>query len=103
MGAKKKAHKWNVMALEFQLEFGVAFCHHLNILFPCMGRTVGGQLSMSMEILELKLLRPISRLHHCLVVVLEQDTWLKFGFLICDLMDNPVYSTLWSTVHDNPG
>lgn len=40
MGAKEKAYKWNVMALEFQLEFGVAFCHHLNILFPCMVRTV---------------------------------------------------------------
>ena len=55
MGAEERAHKWNVTALEFQLEFGVAFCHHLNILFPCMVRTVGGQLSMSMEILELKL------------------------------------------------
>ena len=103
MGAEERAHKWNVMALEFQLEFGVAFCHHLNILFPCMVRTVGGQLSMSMEILELKLPRPVSRLHHCLVVVLEHDILLKFGFLICDLMDNPVYSTLWSIVHDNPG
>ena len=58
---------------------------------------------MSMEILELKSPRPVSRLHHCLVVVLEQDTLLKFSFLICDLMDNPVYSTLWSAVHDNPG
>ena len=96
MGAKEKVHKWNVMALEFQLEFGVAFCRHLNILFPCMVRTVGGQLSMSMEILELKLPRPVSRLLHCLVVVLEQDTLLKFIFLICELMDN-LYSVEYSS------
>ena len=29
MGAKEKAYKWNVMALEFQLEFGVAFALHV--------------------------------------------------------------------------
>lgn len=96
MGAKEKVHKWNVMALEFQLEFGAAFCPHLNILFPCMVRTVGGELSTSMEILELKLPRPVSRLLHCPVVVLEQDTLLKFIFLICELMDN-LYSVEYSS------